>query len=504
MGVLRDGAVGSTDVHDRGDRAIGPTVLLANDHFLRDVHQPAGQVAGVGRPQRRIRESLPGAVRRDEVLQDGQTLAEVGLDRPGDDLALRVGNQTTHPGELPDLHDVPTGTRVGHHVDGVRRGELSLHGLLDLVRRLRPDLDQLLATLIVGDDAAAVLLLHLLGALLVIVQDGGLRWRRRDVLDPDRHASPGRVVEPEVLQVVEDLLHLRAIVSMHDLIHQTGDVALQHRLVAELEVIGERGVEHGAPDRGPHDGRTTLPLLGGRVVAFRQHLGWERLAGDADTNRVVQGVPPIEREERLRHRPERRGVFVLAVLVLSEREVIETEHHVLGRGGDRTAVCRGQDIVGRQHQDPGFGLRLGGQRQVHRHLVPIEVRVERRAHERVDLDGLALHEHGLERLDPEPVQRGCPVQQDRVLADDLFEHVPHLWASALHHPLGALDVLSQGLIDQPLHHERLEELERHLLGQTALVQPELRTDDDDRTPRVVDSLAEQVLAETTLLPLQHV
>ena len=65
-------------------------------------------------------------------------------------------------------------------------------------------------------------------------------------------------MEPEVLQVVEDLLHLRAIVSMHDLIHQTGDVALQHRLVAELEVIRERGVEHGAPDRGPHDGRARI------------------------------------------------------------------------------------------------------------------------------------------------------------------------------------------------------------------------------------------------------
>src|SRR2546430_9767170 len=33
------------------------------------------------------------AVRGDEVLQDGQALAEVGLDRARDDLALRVGHQ---------------------------------------------------------------------------------------------------------------------------------------------------------------------------------------------------------------------------------------------------------------------------------------------------------------------------------------------------------------------------------------------------------------------------
>ncbi len=36
------------------------------------------------------------------------------------------------------------------------------------------------------------------------------------------------------------------------------------------------------------------------------------------------------------------------------------------------------------------------------------------------------------------------------------------------------------------------------------MQLELRADDDDRTARVVDTLTEQVLAETALLALQHV
>ncbi|MGZ2423761.1 hypothetical protein ACVIRM_002723 [Rhizobium laguerreae] len=52
--------------------------------------------------------------------------------------------------------------------------------------------------------------------------------------------------------------------------------------------------------------------------------------------------------------------------------------------------------------------------------------------------------------------------------------------------------------------ERLEELERHLLRQAALVQLQFRTGDDDRTTGIVDSLAEQVLAEAALLALQHV
>ncbi len=43
-----------------------------------------------------------------------------------------------------------------------------------------------------------------------------------------------------------------------------------------------------------------------------------------------------------------------------------------------------------------------------------------------------------------------------------------------------------------------------LVRQTALVQLERGADDDDRAARVVDALAEQVLAEAALLALQHV
>src|SRR5450631_576436 len=52
--------------------------------------------------------------------------------------------------------------------------------------------------------------------------------------------------------------------------------------------------------------------------------------------------------------------------------------------------------------------------------------------------------------------------------------------------------------------ERLEQLQRHLLRQSALVQAQGRTHDDDRTARVVDALAEQVLTKPPLLALDHV
>ena len=54
-----------------------------------------------------------------------------------------------------------------------------------------------------------------------------------------------------------------------------------------------------------------------------------------------------------------------------------------------------------------------------------------------------------------------------------------------------------------LHDEGLEELDRHFLGQTALIDLEFGTDDDDRTAGIVDALAEQVLAEPALLAAQQ-
>src|SRR3954463_10419363 len=158
--VDRDRAV--DDGADRHEHAaLGAAVLLADDDVLRDVDQPAGEVAGVGGPQRGVGQALAGTVRGDEVLQHRQTLPEVGLDRPRDDLALRVGHQTAHTGDLADLHHVAAGAGVDHDPDRVGGREVVHHGLADLGAGAGPDLDQLATTLGVGDDTALVLLLDL-------------------------------------------------------------------------------------------------------------------------------------------------------------------------------------------------------------------------------------------------------------------------------------------------------------------------------------------------------
>jgi hypothetical protein len=141
---------------------------------------------------------------------------------------------------------------------------------------------------------------------------------------------------------------------------------------------------------------------------------------------------------------------------------------------------------------------------VHGHLVAVEVGVERRADQRVQLDRLALDQHRLKRLDAQPVQGRRAVQHHRMLADHLFEDVPDHGLLVLDHLLRGLDGRGQPHGLQLVEDERLEQLERHQLRQAALVELELRPDHDHRAAGVVDPLAEQVLAEASALALDHV
>src|ERR1700741_4462022 len=97
------------------------------------------------------------------------------------------------------------------------------------------------------------------------------------------------------------------------------------------------------------------------------------------------------------------------------------------------------------------------------HLVAVEVGVERRADERMQLDRLALDQHQLERLDAEAVEGRRAVQQDLMFAEDVLEDVPPLGALALDQLLRRLDRGGEAAALQLGEDERLKQLERHLL-----------------------------------------
>ena len=98
------------------------------------------------------------------------------------------------------------------------------------------------------------------------------------------------------------------------------------------------------------------------------------------------------------------------------------------------------------------------------HLVTVEVGVEGGTHERMQLDRLALDQGRLEGLDAKAVQRWRAVQKHRMLADNFIEDVPDFRAFLFHQLLGLLHRCCLALGLQLRVNERLEQLQRHLLG----------------------------------------
>ena len=91
-----------------------------------------------------------------------------------------------------------------------------------------------------------------------------------------------------------------------------------------------------------------------------------------------------------------------------------------------------------------------------------------------------------------------------MLFDNIFEDIPYLRLQTLYHLLRTLDVVCGSVLDKLLHNERLEQLDRHLLRKTTLVDLQLRSYDDNGTSGIVNSFTKQVLAETALFTFQHI
>ena len=185
-------------------------------------------------------------------------------------------------------------------------------------------------------------------------------------------------------------------------------------------------------------------------------------------------------------------------------QVIETQHNILARHDDGLAIRRAQDVVGGHHQDARFQLRFQAERHMHRHLVAVEIRIEGGADQRVKLNRLAFNQHRLKRLNAQAVQSRRAVQQHRVFADHFFQNIPHFGTFLFHHPLRGLDGGGVTVFLKLRIDEGLEQFQRHLLRQAALMELQFRPHHNYRTARIIHALAEQVLAEAPLLALQHI
>ena len=80
----------------------------------------------------------------------------------------------------------------------------------------------------------------------------------------------------------------------------------------------------------------------------------------------------------------------------------------------------GEYVLGGEHEDVGLELSFYTQGDVDSHLVPVEVGVERRANEGVELYGFTFYEDRLESLYGGSVEGGRPVEKNGVLFYNFF------------------------------------------------------------------------------------
>ena len=194
----------------------------------------------------------------------------------------------------------------------------------------------------------------------------------------------------------------------------------------------------------------------------------------------------------------------LVQIVSFQSQIIHTQNHILRGYGYRRTIGGLQQVIGRKQQESAFCLCFYAQRNVNRHLVTVEVGVECGTYQRMQLNRTTFYQNGFKCLNPQSVQCRRTVQHNGMLSDNLLQNIPNLCLQSFYHSLSGFDVVSQAILYQLLHYKGLKQLDCHFLRQTALIDFQFGTYNDNGTAGVVNTFAQQVLTETALFALQHI
>jgi len=206
-------------LHDAVD---GAAVVVVGHHVLRDVHEAPGEITCIRRLERRIGQTFAGAVRRDEELDYGKAFLEVRADRKLDDVSTRLGHQSAHTGQLPDLVLGTARAGVRHHVDVVESALVFLKGLHHHVGNvligLGPHFDDLVVALFLRYVSGQILLLDAFDLAVGFLDELVFFLRNDYVVHADGRAEERGVLEAHILDRVQhDYGYVRAFVLVNPL-----------------------------------------------------------------------------------------------------------------------------------------------------------------------------------------------------------------------------------------------------------------------------------------------
>ena len=539
-------------------RGVPHRAVVLDDDVLHRLHQTPLDVPRLGRLHRGVDETLAAAhgveeelLRRQPakvrvlheparlgaqiVLGEVRQRARVEPERDALPLDVLLPDARNH---LRDVQERPLRARLHRHLDVVGVVQTRLRRVPRVVARLVQNLVHLLLERLVRrhprlrvELVALVLVNHLPDVRLRLgdrVVDAVHRRVIRDgVADPDGEPV---VQEP----VVQEPLHLRheparrgGAPLLPDDVDQSA-AAAPHRLfaqdardelaaldaharvldaeVAVVVVLGPSARAEKAHVRDEHR-EHLLPRpqgLGLEDGRFR-HLAVPILEPHQDVHEDVLG------DERV----------ALGHQAARQQRVLHDRHHGLVR-------LRGDDHLRHHHELLHLRARLHRLREVHVHLVPVEIGVVRRRHGDVHPERGVRHDAHAVAHDGHLVQGGLAVEQHAVAVDHVPLHpVPvlqPLFALLLQEPqVHALPVLADDVLRPRLArgrvrsvlHELLQSLDvvrGHRLGvrhverdaprHAELVQHQVGVGGDDRARGEVHALSHQVSADAPVLPLE--
>src|SRR5436190_8314456 len=125
--------------------------------------------------------------------------------------------------------------------------DLAEHDVRNLIAGMRPDIDDFIVPLAIGDDAAAILLINLFDLLVGVLEFQLFTLRNNHVLNPDRDAGTSCFLEPELFQFIQ---RGNSNGRASDLIAAPNDVAelfLARCFIEETKFFRPNLIENDAP-----------------------------------------------------------------------------------------------------------------------------------------------------------------------------------------------------------------------------------------------------------------
>src|SRR5438552_9002506 len=402
------------------DSVYGAAIFYIDNNVLCRVDQFTGEITGVRSFERGVGQTFARAVGRDEILEHAQTFAEVGSDRSLDNFSARFRHQAAHASELTHLLAIAARPGVNHQINWIQFFaavvvfQCTEHDVRNLVAGVRPDIDDLVVTLAVRDDAFSILLLDLANLFISVFELGLFFLRNDHVRNSNRDSGPCRLGEAKLFQLIECRDRCRWSCDLIAAPDNVAELLFAGGLVEKPEFLWPNLIENDATgrrfDRLRFRGAENSLSSAIRILKTNSIVCFDRAFGHGEFHFDWLG------EER-----QMAVLFHRSARIL--RHVIATEPDVLRRRRDRFAAGRRENVIRCEHQHARFQLRLDRERHVHSHLIAIEVRIVRGADERVNPDRFAFDQLWLEGLDRQSMQRRPAAEQHRMFAGDFFKYV---------------------------------------------------------------------------------